>query len=357
MVRSLFSFTAFGLLLFAACSDVKLPAKGEDSEILVFSDDTTWTELEATLKGIFQDTVQTPQPEPWYTLRRIAFSEWDQYGNHMNRIVVAPLDGDGDVAGFVRRSLDSTVQRLVREGHETVFNKYDSQARGQLLMFLSGPDLASLKSALETQAADLLYYFKRMSIRRELAAVESEKAYHKKDIEAALLKNYGWTMTIQHDYHISIDSASARFFWIRRANPADLERWVFVHWMEVRDATLLTEEFALTLRDELTQKFLRTSDDDTYVEIAPYHLQIENVDFLGRFAYETRGNWRFSDKSGGGPFVNYTFYDEPSRRIYVLDGSVFAPRVEKRELILQVDALLQTFRTEQEMTQGEEEKN
>ena len=356
MVRSAIALMTLGLLLFVACGDFKLPAKGEDSEILVFSDDAAWAELETSLMEVFQDTVQTPQPEAWYVLRRVPFTDWDRYDEYMNRIVVAPLNGDGDVAGFMRRSLDSTVQRLVTEGRETVFNKYDTRAKGQLLMFLTGTDLSTLRSALENQASELLYFFKKMSIRRELASVESEKAYHKKGIERDLLDRYGWIMTVQHDYRVAIDTSGERFFWVRRANPADLERWIFVHWMQAPDASVLTEEYILKLRNEATKKFLRTTGDDAYVEIAPYHLQIENVNFLGRFAYETRGNWRFSDKTGGGPFVNYTFYDVPSKRIYMLDGSVFAPRVEKRELILQVDALLHTFRTPGDLTAEEKEE-
>jgi hypothetical protein len=132
-----------------------------------------------------------------------------------------------------------------------------------------------------------------------------------------------------------------------------MERWIFVHWQPVSDPSILNESFVLSWRDSITRVYLRTLDDEAHVEVAPYHLHIENVNFLGRFAYETRGNWRFSDKSGGGPFVNYTFYDEKSKRIYAIDGSIFAPRVTKRDLILQVDALLHTFKAAGDLTEEE----
>ena len=50
-------------------------------------------------------------------------------------------------------------------------------------------------------------------------------------------------------------------------------------------------------------------------------------------------------KGMGGPFVNYTFYDEKTHRIYMLDGSVYAPRYYKRNLIQQMDVTLQSFMT------------
>ncbi len=339
----------------SSCGDIKIRATGQEDEILVFTDDSTWTHLGPQVRQTFQDTVYTPQPEAWYVIRRMPFAEFSNYETHMNRILLAPLNGSGEAAEFMRRSLEPSVRALVNEGKEFVFNKYDPKARGQILMYLTGTDLSAMRSAIETSAQDLLYYFKRTSLRRELASIESESQYHKKEIERSLAQRHGWTMTIQHDYFVAVDSAEGRFFWIRRATPEDMERWIFVYWKDVKDPGVLTEQHALFLRDSLTRVYLRTTGDDAFVQIAPYNLQIENVNFQDRFAYEARGNWRFSDKSGGGPFVNYTFYDERTRRLYVLDGSIFAPRVEKKKLILQVDALLHTFRTLQQLSVQEKE--
>lgn len=349
-------FTGLTAVLLTGCGEFKMPATGPDDEIAVFADDTTWQTLEPILRQVFEDTVWTPQPESWFTLKRVPFEEWGDYEKRKNRMIVGPLDGTGAVSSYIRNSLDSTVTNLVLEGKEFVFNKYDSRARGQLLMFLTAQDLKTLGGAIAGKASELSYYFRRISLRRELADIAEEAAYHKRDISRRLARTYGWTMTIQHDYHVAIDSAEARFFWIRRATPADMERWIFIHWRDISDPGILTDQYVLALRDSVTRTFLRTVGDDAFVEIAPYHLKIEKVNFLERFAYETRGNWRFSDKSGGGPFVNYTFYDPSTRRLYMLDGSVFAPRVEKKKLILQVDALLQTFRTVVELSEEEREE-
>ncbi len=345
MIRPL-SFVAVVIVvfLFVSCEIGKTNAVGQDDEIIVFADSLTWIQLEPTLKQVFEDTVFTPIPERWFSLRWTDISLFDQFEKHKNRLIVGTLDSDDPVARYLQQSLDPAVQVLVEEGKEFVFTKYDSRARGQLTMFLTGVNATGLKNSIHHRAADILYYFKNMSLKRELALIEAESNYHKKEIEQSLAERYGWSMTIQHDYWVAIDSAESRFFWVRRANPPDMERWIWVHWLESDNPALLTDRWVVTLRDSLTRKFLRTAEDDAYVEIAPYHLQIQPVNFLGRYAIEARGNWRFTDKSGGGPFVSYTFYDEQTKRIYMLDGSVFAPRVEKKKLILQVDGLLHTFR-------------
>lgn len=352
MTRIMFTLIAVPLLLLS-CGEIKIKAIGDDEEIIVFADDDTWAALESILREVLQDTVRTPIPEAWYTLRRVPFEEWGKYEQHMNRVVAAPLSGTGQVAEFMRNSLEPSVRQMVNDGKEFMFNKYDSRARGQILMFLTAADLVTLKGAIENQRTEILYSFEQMSLRREQAALAAERAYHKKDIERSLFEKYQWTMTVQHDYHVAIDSAAGSFFWVRRANPTDMERWIFVHWRPVSDPSILDESFVLAWRDSVTKAYLRTLDDEAHVEVAPYNLRIENVNFLGRFAYETRGNWRFSDKSGGGPFVNYAFYDEKGKRLYMLDGSIFAPRVTKRDLILQVDAILHTFKGAGDLTEEE----
>jgi hypothetical protein len=57
----------------------------------------------------------------------------------------------------------------------------------------------------------------------------------------------------------------------------------------------------------------------------------------------------------GGPFINYTFFDEKTKRLYMVDGSIYAPKYYKRNLIQQVDVILQSFMTESELTADRKE--
>ncbi|NBC17960.1 MAG: DUF4837 family protein, partial [Bacteroidetes bacterium] len=51
---------------------------------------------------------------------------------------------------------------------------------------------------------------------------------------------------------------------------------------------------------------------------------------------------------GGGPFLTYSFYDQSTGRLYMIDGMVFAPGHEKREFLRQMEVIAHTFRTRQE---------
>jgi hypothetical protein len=45
----------------------------------------------------------------------------------------------------------------------------------------------------------------------------------------------------------------------------------------------------------------------------------------------------------GGPFLNYAILDEENNRIISLDGYVYYPNNDKRDLLLQLEAMFYTL--------------
>lgn len=338
------------------CEPFKPKAIGNDDEIHVFADSADWTALEAHLREALERKVLTPQPEKIFTVRLHPIEEFEDYKVHKNLLIVAPLSSEGPTAQFLRGSLSPEVRALVESGEDAVINKYDLYRRRQIVMFLTAKNLNLLVEKIHATQDPLLYYFQKASLERELSVIYEDADHEKTDLKKRFLRDYEWTMFIQPDYWVAADSNEARFVWLRRAVPADMERWIFVHWINYADPALLNQPWVFDLRNELTKRFYRTIDDTVYVQIADdfksiQGMSIRETNFLGRYGYEMRGLWRFSDLSGGGPFVNYTIYDDASRRIYMIDGSIYAPRYEKRKLILQIDALAHTFQTIHDLTE------
>ncbi|MXX58593.1 MAG: DUF4837 family protein [Rhodothermaceae bacterium] len=65
-------------------------------------------------------------------------------------------------------------------------------------------------------------------------------------------------------------------------------------------------------------------------------------------AHGWRREWSHISLWHGGTFVSYAFYDEPTRRLYLIDGMVFAPNYSKREFVRQMEVIAYTFRTLEE---------
>jgi hypothetical protein len=142
-----------------------------------------------------------------------------------------------------------------------------------------------------------------------------------------------------------------KFVWLRRSPNSDMERWLFVYWIDNATPEYLSEDSIKVIRDRLTKKFYRTADDTSYVVVASDYFIVKEVNLNGRYALFTQGLWELNIKGMGGPFVNYYFYDEKTQRIYMIDGSIFAPKYYKRNLIQQMDVTLQSFRTESELSE------
>lgn len=336
-------------MLLQSCNTQK-PAVGDEDLIYVVADSSEYYELEASLRQVFGKIIYTPQPENLFELKRVSVNKLNSIKNKKNIVIVAPLNSGSYTSQYINTILDSTVKNLVVADSEFVFNKYDLWARDQLVSIITAPTLEKLNSRLLKDHENLLYYFQKISDKRLFQSLYNEK-YEKKDIEAKLLDEYGWIIYVQADLQLALDDGKNNFVWFRRAPGTDMERWLFVHWIDNASPSFLQKDSIYAERNRMTEKFYVTSDNTASVEIADSYISTSEVNFLSKYALMTQGLWRMSDKSMGGPFINYTFYDEATKRIYMLDGSIYAPKYYKKRLLQQVDVLLQSFMTKAELSQ------
>ena len=69
----------------------------------------------------------------------------------------------------------------------------------------------------------------------------------------------------------------------------------------------------------------------------------KKINFKGRSCVESKGLWKLSDISAGGPFHSLTFYDSEKERVYYIEGYVYAPGLKKRDLMQEIKSILWTF--------------
>ncbi len=336
-------------LTFLGC-DTQRPAVGQEDLIYVVADSSEYYELEGTLRQVYGKVIYTPQPENLFQIKRHSIHSLDKVKNKKNVIVIAPFNSGSYTSQYINSILDSNVTELVQADSEFVFNKYDLWARDQLVSIMTAPTMEKLKQNMLQEHENLLYYFQKISDKRLFKSLYNP-SYERKDIEAKLLDQYGWIIYVQADYQLALNKPEDNFVWLRRAPGSDMERWIFVHWIENASPDFLQKDSIYAERNRITNKYYVTTDETAAVEIADSYITTSEVNFLDRYALMTQGLWRMNDKSMGGPFINYTFYDEESGRIYMLDGSIYAPKYYKKKLIQQVDVLLQSFMTKNDLTE------
>ena len=209
-------------------------------------------------------------------------------------------------------------------------------------MILTNANIENLKKNILKHNISLINYFHVESGKRIYDEMK-KSGYEKKDIEERLLKDYGWKIFIPENFYLALNIPKENFVWLRSNIGDDFAKIIFIHWIENGSPELLTADSIFNLRDKLTKKYFRSGDNKAYVSINKNFIKTDEVNFNGRYAIVSQGLWEMNDKSKGGPFINYTFYDERTKRIYMLDGSIYAPKYYKKDLIQQLDVILQSF--------------
>ena len=343
-----FTFIILLLTLLSACN-VQKEAVGKEDLIYVVADSSEFYNLEADLLSVFGKVIYTPQAENLFNLKRVSVAKLYKYKRKKNILIIAPLNSGSYTSKYINSILDSSVKSMVEADSDFVFNKHNLWAKDQLVMILTSPDLQKLKTNILKNSENLLYQFQTISDKR-LSEHLYKANYEKKKVEAKLLKEYGWIIYVQADFVLALDKPDDNFVWLRRSPNSDMERWIFIHWIDNASPTFLKPDSIYKERNKITKKYYQTSDGKAYVQIADSYLTSKEVNFKDKYAIMTQGLWRTSDHEMGGPFVNYTFYDTVTKRIYMLDGSIFAPKYFKKQLIQQVDVMLHSFQTRKEMT-------
>lgn len=262
------------------------------------------------------------------------------------------LDSADYTSKYIKASLDSTVTELVRNNEESFINKKDLWAKDQLVMFLVSNSVDELKKNILKRNEELLYSFRHASSQRLFSKLYKPN-FELKKIKAEILSKYDWTLFIQPSIDFAKSDSINNFVWLRSGRNTPIERWMFIHWIENANAQYLNNDSLINIRNRVTQRHFRVSDDSVYVDIAfgMSKPMVSQANFNGRYALMSQGFWKFSDKSGGGPFISYSFLDEKSGRFYMIDASIFAPKYYKKKLLQQADVILNSFKTIDELSE------
>jgi len=313
---------------------------GDDANIQVLADSTHWIATESILRSTFEKPIVTPQDETIFTLIKGDVTKFKRF---KNILFVGTLDGEGEISTIIKNSLSSEAKQKVLEG-EYVFIQKEKWATSQLIMFLIATDINQLQQKIAENKYSIFNLYD--SYWNEVVTKQMFIKGEQFDVEKYLLNTYAWMVKVQYEYEIFIENKKNNFVMLRRQLP---ERWFFIHWIEDANPDTLTKEWCIKTRDMLGNKFYE-GDQLEQKFVQP---KCEEVDFLGRRAYRIEGLWRNDEKRAGGPVINYSFYDEKSRRIYMLDYAIFSPRQQetKRRYLRQAEIFLKTFKTKYDLSE------
>jgi hypothetical protein len=331
----IFAALSVMLLLLTGC---QVPSTiGSSDKIIVIADTLFWKQVGADIQGVLEKEFITPQHEKVFDIVVHPPEQLGDLTRYQNVLIVGTLDENDQARPLIDKMLPESLKEKVQGDSSYLFQKPNAWARNQLLILIVARDINSFK-AHAVQNAEIVFRL----YDEHLDAIQSRTMYRigeQSEITKELMKEHGWSVRVQHDYQVAVDSSEARFVWLRRMNP---QREFFVYWQQVKDPSMLSKEWMLSTRDSLTAIYYQ---GDQVHQDSTIQVQEQDIDFQDRFCIELNGVWENQNLNIGGAFRSFGFYNESDRRLYLIDCSVFAPGERKWPFLRQLSTIARTFKT------------
>jgi len=293
---------------------------GGTSEILVVTqNDDQWDGIIGdTIRAYFQQPQYgLPQPEPLYNLAKINASGFnDMFKSHKCLLIV---------------KIDPELSQPKLETNENLW------AAPQRVIKITAPNRASWCQFFNEQKETCKALYDQVERDRMLSILRTSKD---EKITNRIKNKLGLDMVIPSGFFISRDEPD--FMWIRKELSKN-SYGIFIYTVPYRDTLQLDGNNLISMRDRMMQKYVPGPTDGSFMTTDKENMppQIKYIsNFPTGFAAEMRGLWCLVGDYMAGPFVSYSFPDNRTGNLVTLEGYVYYPNHDKRNELLQVEALL-----------------
>ncbi len=319
-------------------------AKGEKGELILIMDSGKWAgKLGQTIKGIFgQVQFGLPQPESLYKVTYIKPSAFSGLlKRHKNILLVITLDSDSyDTHKMQSYFTKESIKKIRQDTAAFMVSQQNQYARGQEIMYLFGRNEDILIENLKKNKERVQQHFNKIEKKRLIKAIKRNTD-----------KNLSEKLKTIHQIDIKIPKgfktakSTDDFIWLRHPEVSFDKNLIIAH-QPYRSKEQFKPAYIIEWRDKLTKKHIygNPKNKDSYVlteTLVPP--ESKAIDFKSKYSLETRGLWRTKNISMGGPFISYIFYSEKNKKLYYIEGFVYAPGVKKRELVRELETILWTL--------------
>ena len=294
---------------------------GSLGEVLVITPKSKWeSEIGDSLKAILKQPVRAlPQTEEMFDVIRMPPTDFNKALKHHRSIII------------VRTS--STYEKPAFNIEKNLW------AEPQIVLKIFAPNDADLKNVIIEKQNEIVEAIKMKEMQR---LKQAHKIRSNEDGMRKLKKEHHVQLTLPSGYNIAKDTNN--FIWIAHETGLT-SRGVFVYYYPYKDTNTFTKEFLINKRNQLLRKYVPGPSGGSYMSTDKnYPTHIEKFGMNGRYSVELKGLWNLEGRGFmGGPFVSFTTLDKKRNRVVTVEGFVYAPADEKRNLVWEIESILYTL--------------
>lgn len=323
-----FSILLLFSIIISSCGEstvTELRSSGKTAEMIIsLNNKTKWEgKVGDSIKSFFNNEYEVlPQVEPLFEM---AFIPIDRLTNNK----------------MFRAHHNILIVDINKNVSETTFEaKKDFWATPQRVIQITSPSDEDF-IAYWSEKKELIYGILMDSEHERL--IKTFHAFRDRDIQNDLRKTFGFTMEIPGGFYIATNRDD--FMWIRK-EVKHHSQGIIIYTYDFVDTMTFEKERIISFRDAITEEFIPGPSEGSYMTVAQEYAPIytERIGLNDMFAVETRSLWRLENDFMGGPFVNYTFVDERTKKVITIDGYVYAPNKPKRDLMIQMESIVHSLK-------------
>lgn len=252
-------------------------------------------------------------------------------------------------SGFVTKN--RTILKVEVGKEPGIHFKDDAFAKPQKVIVLTGKTKEDIIDIVTQNSEKIVETFRAMEIaERQRQMAKSQHKY------TAIKENLGLTIQFPSIYEVA--KVRENFFWFRKnitTGHAHIMIYEIPYEAITRNDSTINQ--IIKIRDSLGQQYFKGRLDETVGadgnKISSYMVTEDAyTPFHGETivdnkpAFETKGVWELTNDFMGGPFINFTIEDKVNKRWVGVEGFVFAPSVEKRNYMLELESIMQSVKIE-----------
>ncbi|WP_344727001.1 DUF4837 family protein [Corallibacter vietnamensis] len=313
------------LIMLMACNNGKsknqkiLPeSSGKINNISVVVDNDQW---DGPVGEAIRNTLATyvhglPQDEPMFSMNQIPPSVF---------------------SGFATQN--RTVFKVEKNQTPEIKILNDVFARPQKVVLVSGNSGDEIVKLITDNSEKILNAFKEEEIKEKQRRIKL--SLHKNN---TIKENLGLTINFPSAYRIAKESD--KFYWIRKdisTGTTDLMLYELPFDYIKENDSLVNQ--VIKMRDSIGEVHIPGPLDGSFMvtdnSYSPFLLK---TTINNKPAIETKGIWDVKGAFMSGPFVNYIIKDEKNNRLLVVEGFAFAPSVQKRDYMFELEAIIKSIK-------------
>ncbi len=328
---------------------------GRPGEMILVMDSAKWAgPLGDAIRATFRTSIEgLPRDEYSFDVNHVDPRKL----NHIlkavkNLVFVLSLEGNSPGTQALKRNFsDNSLKQMHDNPKLFVKTEKNVYSKNQSVMYLFGPDDATLTGNIKQNSGSILEYFNNAEKERLEKSLYRSK--EQKGIARMMTEKYGASLRVPVGYEIAVMEDD--FFWVRNMEPKT-DKNIFVTFADYTSVDIFKRDELVIFRDNIIKKHLFADPDklDSYMITETEYVPVisDEISFNDKFAIESRGLWKTNNLAMGGPFVSYAMVDEETNRLFYIEGFSYSPSTNKREIIRELEIILSTFRLNSELNAG-----